>query len=421
MKIFIFFLSFHFLVYAKENKISENPYFQLKVFAESLNLIEKHYPEKKRRDQLIPGAIRGMLFELDPYSHFMNPKQAHSFEKQHKSFSGGIGIEVAFQNKQAMITSVYKNSPAEKKGLKAGDIITHVNNESIKNLSFDSATQKMRGKIGDTIILTIWRKKSPLHFSIQLDQFQIPSIEGKIIEDQFFYIQISSFRESTFREMKKILQVKKCRKIPQNPFCLILKNGLIIDLRGNSGGLIDQALLTADLFISKGKLASIKGKNTNQIFNAKPIGSINDIPIIILIDQYSASASEILTSALKDNNRALVAGRKSFGKGSIQSIFELEDGSNLKLTVSHYYTPKGNRIEKRGVLPDIVLNPENKLDIKKYSALIRNYKKQFQSFLNSTNNISSYKKKHFNTKKSNAIDDDDLQQILSILNHFHSK
>ena len=347
-----------------ETVVEGDPYTPLKTFAESLHLIEKHYPKKTKRSQLVSGAVKGMLFELDPYSHFMTKEEFKTFQKQNKSRYGGLGIEIAFQNQKIVVTSVVSNSSAFKEGVQAGDVLTHVRGESVERVSFDTAVQNIRGKVGDKISLQALRKGQKKNFRLVFEHIRVPSVIGKKISNDFFYIRILSFRDSTFKDLKKILK-QEFQKQPK---------GLLIDIRQNAGGIVDQALLSADLFISSGVLTSIRSRDPekNKIFQAKPLGTLPaKFPLVVLMDQYSASASEIFASALQDHERAVLVGEKSFGKGSIQSVFDIESYGVLKLTVAHYYSPKGRAIEKKGLQPDI------KLPLKKNHPVIEKFKTQF--------------------------------------------
>ncbi len=364
------FILFFFLI---QKSFCEEPhqdaYTPLKVFAESLHLIEKHYPKKVRRRQLISGAIKGMLFELDPYSHFMTKKEAKDFRRQSQSRYGGIGIEAAFQKQKIVVTSVFEGSPAFTAGIQAGDILTHVRGEPLEKLSFDTAVQKIKGKIGKKITLQVLRNGKRKQFSMPFKRIRIASVKGVKISDHFFYVRILSFRDSAFRDLKKILK-KEFQKGPK---------GLLIDVRKNSGGIVDQALLSADLFISSGILTMIQSRRTeqNKIFRAKQIGTLQTkFPLVILMDRYSASASEIFASALQDNQRAVLFGENSFGKGSIQSVFDIEPYGTLKLTVAHYYSPEGRIIERKGIEPDI------KIPLKENRSAIAKFKSKFHPIPN---------------------------------------
>ena len=354
---------------------AENPYPPLKIFVESLHIIESNHPFPPPREDIIPGAVKGMLLKVDPYSDLMNKEQTENFYRANKSSYGGIGISLGFKDNKTVITSVFQNSPAFKKGLKAGDVITLINGKSLENESFNSTVQKMHGKIGQSLKLAVLRKEAKplLHFSVPFSRIDLPSIQGRPIGGNFFYIKISSFRENTFQELKKILKTKRCEN--ENYLCSRVQKGLVLDLRQNAGGLVDQALLTADLFIKEGILTSIKSRSGKKVFRAKKLGTLKPFPLVILIDEYSASSSEILASSLQDHYRAFLVGNTSFGKGSIQSLFKLDQGYSLKLTVSHYYTPKGKIIEQKGVEPDIKI--ASHFNQKVYEKVILDFKKKF--------------------------------------------
>ena len=394
-KVFFILLLFSHKIFC-ETADEEDPYTPLKTFAESLHLIEKHYPQKTKRSQLVSGAVKGMLFELDPYSHFMTREEFKAFQKQNKSHYGGLGIEIAFQNQKIFVTSVFENSPAFKKGIQAGDILTHVKGASVERLSFDTAVQKIRGKIGDKISLQVLRKGRKKTFSLMFEHIRVPSVRGMKISDHFFYIRILSFRDSTFKDLKKILKQEFQKQ----------EKGLLIDIRQNAGGLVDQALLSADLFISSGILTSIQSRDPkkNKIFQAKSLGTLSlKFPIVVLMDQFSASASEIFASALQDHKRAVLFGENSFGKGSIQSVFDIESYGVLKLTVAHYYSPKGRAIEKKGLQPDI------KQPFKKNHPVFEKFKKKFHPILANSSKTSEWIEMEKDLQLKNAF------KVLSVL------
>ncbi len=333
-------------------------YKPLKTFAQSLNLIEENHPQSVQRSRIIDGAIQGMLFELDPYSSLMTLKETESFNQYNLSSHTGIGIAVAFnKNKQILVLSVMEGSEAFKKGILPGDQITHIQKKSTQNQSFEFIRNQITNKKSSFVQLTIRRENSPepLQFNLPVSRIHIPSVSAQKINNNFFYTQISSFRSSTFQDFKKLLRVKSCFLQKESLLCSRVRKGLILDLRQNPGGIVEQSLLIADLFISKGVLTRIRGKKEeyNQTFNAKKIGTLKFFPIVVLINEYSASASEVLASALKDNHRALVFGKTSFGKGAIQRLFPLNKEYTLKLTTAYYYTPQGSSIEQKGLSPHI--------------------------------------------------------------------
>jgi len=335
----------------------ESSYLPLKVFAQSLNLVEEHYPKKKERKDLVHGAIRGMLFEIDPYSHLLTPKEVQDFYQHSQKMIEGFGISLAFKNNQVVVTSVFKNSNAAKRGVQVGDFITDINNKSVEKMSYDEVVHRI--KKSDSLKFKVIRSQNQsFSFSLAKGSFQVPSLAVQKINDQFLYVRVLSFKENTYKALKQALDVQRKTK---SEIYSKFNRGILLDLRQNSGGMVDQALLIADLFISEGLLISIQGKQTSQKFYAKSLGTLKQAPLVVLIDEYSASASEILASSLKENERAFIVGKKSFGKGSIQTLFDLENGYALKLTVSEYFSPQGNSIEKKGVEPHLVLNSQTSL------------------------------------------------------------
>ena len=349
------------LIFSLWTQAQENSrYKPLKTFVQSLNLIEENHPQTVKRSKIIDGAIQGMLFELDPYSSLLNYQETQDFNQQNSNSRDSIGISVAFNPKKELIVlSVIPQSEAFKKGVQPGDQITHIQKQSILNQSFESIRSYLTNKKNKSIKLKIKRKKisQPLIFDIPLSRIKAPSVRGQKINDYFFYVQIFSFKKTTFQEFKDILRVQPCFLKKLYPLCSKVQQGLLLDLRQNPGGIVDQSLMIADLFLSQGVLTTIKGrkKEYTQTFNAKKIGTLKHFPVVVLIDQYSASASEILASALKENHRALVVGEKSFGKGAVQNLFPIDKEYTLKLTVSYYHTPQGHRIEQIGLSPHINL------------------------------------------------------------------
>lgn len=385
---------------AKQNSQSSDlKYAPLKLFAESLNLIEKYHPSSKKRSSLIASSIRGMLFDLDPYSHFLTQEELMSFNEDKEEEYIGLGIEILMKDKKWTVTSVYKNTNNSKK-MQVGDVITHVNNKNIENLSFDSVQTLFKGVVGSHKQITIKRKnhEKPIQVQLEISNNQIPSVEVVPINSDFIYARIFSFKKSSYYDFKKALRIQRCPSSPHWKQCSLIKKGLILDLRENSGGLIDPALIIADLFIPEGLMVSIRSKDPSfsKKFRAKELGSLKDFPILVLIDQRSASASELVAAALVENKRALIAGERSFGKGSIQTIFHFKKGGALKLTVAHYFTPKGNKIEGQGIQPDILLNPGVRLLSKKNRIKIKNY----QTYLRQINPIQSLQKTGVHSTKN---------------------
>ena len=326
-------------------------YGELQIFAKVLNIVEKYYVDPVDTKKLLQGAIQGMLQKLDPHTNYLSPKLYREFESETAGEFGGLGIEITMQGGILTVISPIEDAPAWKAGLKAGDKIVGINGESTKGLSLAEAAQKLRGKRGDKVKLSILREgfDEPKIFVIQRGRVKIQSVKYTDLDSGYAYIRLTSFIENSARDLKKVLEThrKKNKKI----------RGLILDLRRNPGGLLDQAIQISDMFLDQGAIVSTIGRNKKEkeVIFSKKAGAQIHFPLIVLINEYSASASEILAGALRDNQRALIMGRRSFGKGSVQSVVKLGDGSGLKMTVARYYTPSGTSIQAQGIQPDIVL------------------------------------------------------------------
>jgi carboxyl-terminal processing protease len=328
---------------------AQERYSELQNFSKVLNLIQQYYVEEVDTKKLIQGAIKGMLKELDPHTSFMAADVFKEFETETTGEFGGLGIEMSIQNGVLTIISPIEDTPAWIAGVKPGDKVIAIDKKSTKGLSLIEASQFIRGKNGTKVVLKIVRESSPnpIDITITRGQVKIKSVKYTDLDDGYAYVRVTSFIENTSRDLEKILDkhIEKNKKI----------EGLIIDLRRNPGGLLDQAIKMSDLFLAEGVIVSTIGRNKKEkeVSVASKKAKYKDCPLIILVNEYSASASEIVSGALQDNKRALIVGERTFGKGSVQSIVKLPDGSGLKLTVARYYTPKGVSIQAEGIKPDI--------------------------------------------------------------------
>lgn len=356
-KIILFFLTFLFLsvggyfLSPQIKAVAEERYADLQLFAKVLNLVEQYYVETVDLKKLIYGGIKGVLRELDPHTNFMPPDIYKEFESETSGEFGGIGIEMTVQNGTLIVISPIEDTPAWNAGIQAGDKIVSIDGEPTKGMSLVEVGKKMKGKTGVKIKLGIMRDgldKAKV-YTITRGIVKIHSVKYMDMQDGYAYIRLTSFIENSSKEMAKALQEHEKRNK--------LSRGLILDLRKNPGGLLEQAIQISDLFLDSGTIVSTMGRNKKEkeVVYAKKAGTLPNFPIIILIDEYSASASEILAGALRDNKRALIMGRRSFGKGSVQSVIKLGDGSALKLTVGRYYTPSGRSIQAEGIQPDVEL------------------------------------------------------------------
>jgi carboxyl-terminal processing protease len=345
--------------------IAKDRYMDLQLFAKVLNLVQQYYVEEVDTKKLIYGGIKGMLRELDPHTNFLPPDIYKEFETETSGEFGGLGVEITVTKGVLTIISPIEDAPAWTAGIKAGDRIVSINGESTKGWTLVEAAQKMKGSKGSKITLGIFRDgfESPKDFTIVRGTVKIKSVKYTDLEDGYAYIRLTSFIDNSARDIKSELEkhVKKYKAT----------RGLVLDLRRNPGGLLDQAVQISDLFLHKGVIVSTVGrdKKVPEVVQAKNEGTQPPYPIVVLIDEFSASASEILAGALQDNKRALIMGQRSFGKGSVQSVVKLGDGSGLKLTVARYYTPSGRSIQADGIKPDVVVENLNQEVIEK--ALIK--------------------------------------------------
>ncbi len=329
-------------------------YEDLKVFTETLTMVKKNYVEEVKTKDLVYGAIKGMLSSLDPHSSFLNPEAFKEMQAETKGEFGGIGIQIGVKEGMLTIIAPIEDTPAYRAGLKAGDKIIKVNNESTKNMSLHDAVSKMRGAPKTPVTITIVREgwKETKDFTLVREIIKIKSVKSKLLEDGIGYVRINQFQEQTAEDLSSALEKLKQENM----------NSLVLDLRNNPGGLLNSAVSVTSQFLSDNKLVVyIKGKKGDRAeYNTSDEWPRYDVPMIVLVNEGSASASEIVAGALKDWNRAVILGAKTFGKGSVQSVIPLSDGSGLRLTTAIYYTPKGTSIQATGIIPDIVIKLEPK-------------------------------------------------------------
>ncbi len=323
-------------------------------FFEAITELKQNYVERPELKELIYNAMRGMLYSLDPYSRFLTPEDYKELGVATTGEFGGLGIEITMREGVLTIVSPMEDTPAWRAGIQPGDIIAQINQESTQNITLKKAVETLRGKPGTDVSLMIVRPETQevLEVEITREIIQIQDIRNaSILEDNIGYLRIADFRQSTAKDLEIELA-----KFKRENFA-----GLIVDVRNNPGGLLTSAIAVSDLFLEEGStIVSIDGRNQEKIsYGAQfSFGKILDIPIIVIINRGSASASEILAGALRDNNRAKLLGETTFGKGSVQSVFPLADGSALLFTTSRYYTPSGISIDKEGIEPDIIVEKE---------------------------------------------------------------
>jgi carboxyl-terminal processing protease len=308
--------------------------------------------EKTEDRTLIYGAIKGMLSTLDPHSSFMPPEVYREMQMETKGKFEGLGIVIEKKKGLLTVVSPIEDTPAFKAGIQPGDHIIKIDGEPTKNISLNEAAMKMRGPKGTNVTITITREglAKPKDITIVRDIIPLRSVRHEVLEKEIGYVRISQFNEETASDFEKAIQ--KLNVLSKTPL-----KGLIVDLRNNPGGLLDQAVKVADKFITSGVIVSIAGRNKEQKmkFTAHRNGTLEDYPLVVLVNRGSASGSEILAGALQDHGRALILGTQTFGKGSVQTIFPLKDGSGLKLTTARYYTPSGKSIQAMGITPSIIV------------------------------------------------------------------
>jgi carboxyl-terminal processing protease len=314
-----------------------------------LDIIKNNYVEEVSDQELIEKAIQGMVQSLDPHSSFLTPDAMKELQVDTQGEFGGIGIEIHMPDGVLTVVAPIDGTPAAEAGIEAGDKIIKVDGELTKDMTLLEAVSKMRGPKGTEVTITVWRAGAtePIDFELIRDTIPIDSIRSALIQEGFGYVRITNFQEKTTSDLADALEVLEDGDVP-------LK-GLILDLRNNPGGLLDQSVSVADLFLEQGTIVSMKGRSDRdlRVFSAIPNKVKRNYPMVVLINNGSASASEIVAGALQDHKRALILGTTSFGKGSVQNVESLRDDYGLKLTIARYYTPSGNSIQAQGIEPDV--------------------------------------------------------------------
>jgi carboxyl-terminal processing protease len=336
----------------KGDSHADNDYQSIELFTDVLAIVKRNYVEEVDTKKLIQGAINGMLASLDPHSSYMPPEAYKEMKIDTKGSFGGLGIEISIKDGMLTIISPIEDTPAFKAGLKSGDQILKIDDHFTKDLSIMEAVKRMRGAKGSKVTLTIMREgfDKPKDFVLVRDVIQVKSVKYKTLDSGYGYVRIVQFQERTADDLTKALALLR----EENGGNL---RGLVLDLRNNPGGLLDQAVKVSDLFLDSGLIVYTDGRDreSKMQFMATKGGEPN-YPMVVVINSGSASASEIVAGALQDQNRAVIMGTQSFGKGSVQTVIPLEDQSALKLTTARYYTPKGRSIQAKGIVPDIVVD-----------------------------------------------------------------
>lgn len=333
---------------------TEKTYDDLRVFAEVLSLIQTHYVEKVKTHDLVYGAIRGMLDSLDPHSAFMPPEVYNEMQQDTQGMFGGLGIEISMEEHQLMVVAPIEDTPAYRAGIKSGDKIVKIEGDLTKKMTLMEAVKKLRGPKDTKVTITIMREgfDKPKDFIIVRDIIKVKSIKFKELEASLGYVRITSFQERTSLDLEDALNTLEQKKV----------KGLILDLRNNPGGLLSQAVDVCRKFLKEGDLiVYTEGRipNQNQKFFADKVRAHPLYPMVVLVNGGSASASEIVAGAIQDTGRGVILGTQTFGKGSVQTVVPLSDGSGVRLTTARYFTPKGRSIHGTGIAPDIIVEANN--------------------------------------------------------------
>ncbi|MFP4127638.1 MAG: S41 family peptidase [Desulfonatronovibrio sp.] len=326
----------------------EDQYESLKKFSQVLHLVEDNYVQDKDREELMQAAIEGMLQKLDPHSSYVSLEDLKMMQDDFSGEFGGIGIQIGMRDDRLVVISPIEDTPADKAGLQTGDMILEVNSKSTQGMSLTEAVRLIRGPKGEPVELTILSadENKPKKVEIVRDTIPVHSVRMQELEPGYVQLRITDFKDNTTDELREEIQSYQADQD--------LK-GIILDLRNNPGGLLDQAVSVSDIFLDRGLVVYTQGRDEDQRkdYNATGQNEYEDKPMIVLINAGSASASEIVAGALQDRNRALIIGENTFGKGSVQSIIPLSDGSAIKLTIALYYTPNGRAIQAEGIAPDL--------------------------------------------------------------------
>ncbi len=337
----------------KAEEQQENTYELLNIFGEVMERTKALYVEEQTDKQLIESALNGMLTSLDPHSSYLNEEDFKYMNEQTSGKFGGLGIEITMENGLVKVISPIDDTPAAKAGIKAGDFITDIDGQTVIGLTLNEVVSKLRGKPGTKVKITVRRvNEEPFDVTLKRDEIKVTSVKSDIKNDDILYVRISAFNEDVDTDTKKA--VENAKKQLKDKFA-----GIVIDMRNNPGGLLDQAVKVSDLFLEQGEIVSTRSRNEEDTvkFSATPGDIAEGLPIVVMINEGSASASEITAGALQDHHRAIILGQKSFGKGSVQTVLPLRNKGAMRITTARYYTPSGRSIQATGIEPDIEVKP----------------------------------------------------------------
>ncbi len=346
---------------AQEAASNASVYEQLDLFGDIFERIRENYVEDVDEAELIEAAINGMLISLDPHSSYISASDFEDMQVQTRGEFGGLGIEVTQEDGFVRVITPMDGTPAMEAGVEAGDFITHVDSEALLGLTLEEAVDLMRGPVGSDIIITVVREGAdePFDITITRDRIQLTAVRARL-EGNTAILRVSTFSDQTFPNLRDGLE-----GLIEEVGGLENMNGVVLDLRNNPGGLLSQAIRVSDAFLEQGEIVSTRGREPQdgERYNATPGDMINGLPMVVLINGGSASASEIVAGALQDHRRAVIVGTQSFGKGSVQSVMPLAGDGAMRLTTSLYYTPSGRSIQALGVAPDIIVEQRDPIEV----------------------------------------------------------
>lgn len=404
LRLYIFLLIVPTISYSEEDK---DVYKYLNLFGEAFEKIKNNYVEPVSSKELIESAIEGMLSSLDPHSSYLSDDELKELRVQTKGEFGGLGIEVTMENGFVKVIAPIDDTPAFKAGIKAGDLITHLDDEPVLGMTLSEAVSIMRGKVGSKIKITVNRNENEkLDIDITRAIIQLKSVKSKV-ENNIAYIRVSSFNQKVDKQIIDTIKSFKSKN------SLI---GYVLDLRNNPGGLLDQAVNVTDIFLERGEIVSTKGRDGKKgsRYNAVKKDLTNGLPLVVLINQGSASASEIVAGALQDHKRAIIMGTKSFGKGSVQTIIPSGENVAIKLTTAKYYTPLGRSIQQTGIDPDILVE---QAELKKVESNSRRKESDLRGAIDNEQikKENSNKSKIKKDKSSDPVDDYQLTRAFDLI------
>jgi len=380
-------------------------YEELRSFTEVMSMVKKYYVEEVKTKDLVYGAIKGMLNSLDPHSSFMTPESYKEMQVDTKGEFGGLGIQIGLKDNMLTVIAPIEDTPAFKAGIKAGDKIIKINNESTKDMNLQDAVSKMRGAPKTSVTLSIFREgwKDTKDFTIIRDIIKVKSVKSKVLENNIGYVKLSQFQEQTSDDLADALKQLNASKV----------TSLILDLRNDPGGLLNSAIDVTGQFLPKGKLVVYTKTRAGEKSEFLTSGdTVFTPPMIVLVNQGSASASEIVAGALKDWNRAVILGTQTFGKGSVQTVIPLSGGAGLRLTTAKYYTPKGISIQNTGITPDIIVKLAAKNGIKEHRVI---REKDLEGHLKNEQNNIEPEEEETAPLEVDEKDDVQLQRAVDIL------